>query len=126
MLGTPDIVDAVMTPTSDHTTTGYEEAVANSENNLDKNMKGATNPGSVYWLFLIIVIYVVWGYWQDKGIGETSKFANIKLNLHNMVTTTLSVVIGFNVLNVFLTKIGAMNIPLLSRGAGAILPLFHL
>lgn len=98
-----------------------------SINNVEENTKWAVTPGSVYWLFLLTLVYVLWGYWQNKeGARESLSPGDLKNNLGNIVKITLAVAIGFNIMNVFLTKLAAMRIPVLSRIAGTFLPLFHL
>jgi hypothetical protein len=95
-------------------------------NNMQNNTQFATSPGSVYWLFLVTVIYVAWGYWQNReGYKESLKLGSIKMNLHNIVGITLAVIIGINFIQVFLTKLAAMRIPVLSKTAGTFLPLAH-
>ncbi len=96
-------------------------------NNMQNNTQLATSPGSVYWLFLVTIIYVVWGYWQNRDSAKTSLTpGSIKLNLHNIVGITLAVIVGMNFMQVFLTKLSAMRIPLISKTAGTFLPLTHL
>lgn len=111
---------------SDQQPVPMTQAPIETGNNMQNNTQLATSPGSVYWLFLITIVYFAWGYWQDKSVKENAKYSNIKINLHNIVGVTLGVVIGFNIMNVFLTKLSAMRIPLISKTAGTFLPLFHL
>lgn len=95
-------------------------------NNMQNNTQLANSPGSVYWLFLVTIVYIAWGYWQDKGMKESLTPGSLKLNLHNIVGITLAVIVGMNFIQVFLTKLAAMRIPLISKTAGTFLPLTHL
>lgn len=96
-------------------------------NNIQNNTQFATSPGSVYWLFLMAIVYVAWGYWQNRASATNSLSAgSIKLNLHNIVGVTLAVIVGMNFIQVFLTKLSLMRIPVLSKTAGTFLPLTHL
>jgi hypothetical protein len=106
----------VQAPTTDVT--------ADGNSNLAANTAGAKY--SVWWLMLIGVVYFIWGYIQNKKIGESLKPANIEANFHNIIVVSLSAIIGINVLNVVLTKLAAMRIPFLSRLAGSFLPLVSL
>lgn len=95
--------------------------------NIQNNTQFATSPGSVYWLFLITIVYVAWGYWQNReGYKESLTPGSIKMNLHNIVGITLAVIVGMNFVQVLLTKLSLMRIPILSKTAGTFLPLAHL
>jgi len=99
----------------------------NTGNNLQNNTQYATSPGSVYWLFLLAIVYVAWGYWQNReGYKKSLTPGTMVMNLHNIVGITLAVIIGMNITQVFLTKLAAMRIPFLSKAAGTFLPLSHL
>lgn len=96
-------------------------------NNLQNNTQFATSPGSVYWLFLLVVVYIGWGYWQNRdSYKESLTPGTMRANLNNIVGITLASIIGINIMQVFLTKLGAMRIPVLSKVAGTFLPLAHL
>jgi hypothetical protein len=96
-------------------------------NNMQDNTQFAISPGSVYWLFLMVLMYIAWGYWQNnQSPKEGLKYEDIKFNLHNIVGITLATTIGVNMVNVLLTKLSAMRIPVISKTAGTFLPLFHL
>jgi len=101
-------------------TATQDPASAHSEN-TDGNDKY-----SLFWLFGVVFLYFIWGWLQGRKLQGEIKPANIGANLHNIVVVTLSAVIGINLMNVFFTKISSMNIPLLSKFSGRMVPLFRL
>lgn len=95
--------------------------------NLEENTKLANKPGSIVWWLVLLAVYMAWDYFSNKGkLGEAIEPANVKTNWYNILWATVAVVLGVNFFNVLLTKLAAMRIPLLSKMAGALLPLFHL
>lgn len=92
-------------------------------NTLTENMSLGKNPGSVWWLLLMFVIYFVWDYAQGKKpIADAIEPSNIRANLHNMLVIGLAAAIFFNGANVVLTKLASMKIPVISKTAGTFLP----
>lgn len=95
--------------------------------NIEKNTELASKPGSIWWWVVVAALYVLWDYFQTRDkLSSALQPRNIRANLHNLIVVTIAAVIGINGFNVFLTKLAAMKIPLLSRAAGTVLPLFHL
>jgi hypothetical protein len=94
--------------------------------NIQENMQAANKPGSVVWLLLLGVLVAVYYYFYNKNWKEAISADGILAFLHQSFMTTLLVVVGINMANVFLTKLAAMKIPGISKAAGTFLPLFHL
>ena len=95
--------------------------------NIEENTRAATKPGSVYWWLTILGLYLLWDWYQNsEKVNEALKPRNIRANAHNILLITVAAVIGVNGMNILLTKLAAMKIPVLSKVAGAILPLYHL
>lgn len=83
--------------------------------------------GSLSWALLLLALYAFWGYWDEKkSVGKSFEIGELKANLSNFVKVTLIVVIGINLINVFLTKVASLRIPVVSKVAGAYLPLFSI
>lgn len=98
-----------------------------SGSNLEKNTELARKPGSVWWWLTLIGLYFAWDYFQTRGrLSDAIKPANIRANWHNLVVIGIAAVIVINGFNILLTKLAAMRIPVVSRVAGAFLPLFNL
>jgi len=89
------------------------------------NMSAAKTYSIAFWVGLLVV-YLAYDWLQNEKLKNTLEPANIRANAHNLILVTLAAVIGINGMNVLLTKLTAMRIPGLSKGAGSILPLFHL
>lgn len=98
---------------------------ANLEDNMELSKPG--KPGSIVWWGVIFAVYLFWDWFQTRDKVQTAiEPKNVRANLHNLVVVTFAAVIGINALNVFFTKLAAMRIPVVSRMAGTLLPLFHL
>jgi hypothetical protein len=94
---------------------------------IQENVALASQPGSIWWLMLILVVYLFWDWYQNReGIRESLSPSNIRANIHNLVVITLATVIGFNLGTVILTKLAGWRIPVISKAAGTLLPLFSI
>ena len=101
--------------------------ISTTGSNIEENTKAAKSPGSVYWWLTILGVYLAWDYVQNREkVSEAIKPRNLRANAHNLVLISAAAVIGINGMNILLTKLAAMRIPVLSKVAGAILPLYHL
>jgi hypothetical protein len=94
--------------------------------NIEENMQPAIKPGSIYWLLALWGIVGVYYYLYNAKWKDAVSKDGILTFLHQSFVTTALVVVGVNLANVFFTKLAALKIPLVSRGAGAMLTLFHL
>lgn len=102
-------------------------AATEQKSNIEKNMEPANKPGSIVWLLVILGVYLLWDYIQNKSsLSDSLDAANVRANVHNLMVIGFASVIFINLMNVLLTKLAALEIPLLSKTAGAMLPLFHL
>jgi len=91
------------------------------------NMSAAKSPGSIYWWVTLLLVYIGWDFFQNnEKVRNSLEPSNIRANIHNLVVIGLGSVIFINGGNVLFTKLAAMRIPVLSKIAGTILPLFHL
>lgn len=102
------------------------EGPAAGTSNLESNMELAKTPGSVWWLLLLGGLYFGYYVLFNRKLKEAISADAVLAFIHQAVTITVLAVVGVNLMNVFLTKLAAMRIPLLSRVAGTYLPLFHL
>lgn len=102
------------------------QAANSGGDNIAQNTKLAQTPGSLYWLLILTALYGIWGYWQNKNATEAFSPGEMRINLINFFKVTITVAIGFNLINVFLTKLSAMRLPLLSKLAGTFLPFFSI
>jgi hypothetical protein len=92
-----------------------------------ENMSAAKSPGSIVWWVTLLLVYIGWDFFQNnERIRNSLEPANIRANIHNLIVIGLGAVIFINGGNVLFTKLAAMRIPVLSRVAGTMLPLFHL
>lgn len=90
-------------------------------------MSWNTSAGSLFWALLLLGMYAFWGWLDEKKtMSKDFSAGELKANLSNFVKVTLIVVIGINLINVFLTKVADLRIPILSKVAGAYLPLFSI
>lgn len=94
--------------------------------NVEKNTDLAKKPGSVWWLMLMGVLYFGYYVLYNKKLKDAVDKDALLAFLHQALGVTVLAVVGVNVMNVFLTKLSAMRIPVLSKMAGTFLPLFHL
>jgi len=94
--------------------------------NIQENMQPAAKPGSVVWLLTLLALMAGYYWLYNKKLKEIISADAILSFAHYALATTLAVVVGVNLFNVFLTKMAAMKIPGISKAAGAFLPLFHL
>jgi hypothetical protein len=120
--GTLD-ADQIITPS---TSTIAAAATPTTGSNLEANMQPAKTPGSLVWLLSLAALYFVYYYFYNKKWKEVINADAVLSFLHNALTVTILAVVGINLMNVFLTKVGALKIPFLSKAAGTMLPLFHL
>ena len=90
------------------------------------NMSAAKNPGTIVFWVGMLIVYLLYDWLQNEKLKDTLEPHNIRANIHNLLVVTIAAVIGINGGNVLLTKLAAMQIPGASKGAGTILPLFHL
>lgn len=102
------------------------EGPAAGVSNIEENIQLARKPGSVWWLMLLGILYFGYYVLYNRKLKEAISADAFLAFLHQAVSITVLAVFGINVMNVFLTKISAMRIPLFSRMAGTLLPLFHL
>lgn len=114
--------DNIVAPSTD--TTAAAPAAPGS--NVEDNTSLAVKPGSLWWLILLTGLYILyyWGY--NKKWRESVTSSAFFSFLHNAFSITILAVVGVNLINVFLTKLSALKIPVISRVAGTFLPLFHL
>lgn len=111
------------------TDTSLSVTAANPANNADRAslFSYTYKVGSLTWALLLLVLYVVWGYWDEKKTAaKTLGVGEIKANLSNFFKITIVVVIGINLINVFLTKLATLRIPVISNVAAAYIPLFSM
>lgn len=95
--------------------------------NLQQNTEAANKPGSIVWWIILLLVYIGWDYVQTKDKVQTAlEPANVRANLHNIVVIGFAAVIFINGMNVLCTKLAAMKIPIISKAAGTLLPLFNL
>jgi len=81
---------------------------------------------SVWFWVGLLGLYFLWDYIQSRrGIQESLEPANIRANFHNLLVIGIGAVVTIKGMNVFLTKLASMKIPVVSRLAGILLPLFH-
>lgn len=98
-----------------------------ASDNTGENLDAGRQVGSVWFWFVLFLLYLVWDYiYSKKTVMDSIKPANIRPNLHNLAVIGVGAVIFVNGFNVVLTKLAAFKIPGLSRVAGWFLPLFHL
>lgn len=98
-----------------------------SMTNLEENTQAGRKQGSIVWWLMLFLVYLGWDYIQTREkVTEAVQPRNIRANIHNLAVIGLAAVLFINGANVLLTKLSAMRIPLISKGAGALLPLFHL
>lgn len=96
------------------------------QTNLSENTKIA-NKHSIWFWGGLLALYFFWDYIQTRrNVQESLEPANIRANLHNLVVIGIGAVVVINGMNVFLTKLASMKIPVVSKIAGNLLPLFHL
>lgn len=116
-----------LTPASNSTNTNTnisangDAGISNTQKNTDGNSQV-----SVWWVFMLAAMYFIWGYLQHKTLKEDLSPQNIGANLHNMLVITFAAAIGINILNVFFTKLAALNIPGLSAFSGRMIPMVRL
>jgi len=95
----------------------------NTQDNLEKGRE----PGSIAWWLVLVGVYFVFDYLMNRDkVFEAVQPRNIRANLWNLAIIGTACLIFVNGGNVLFTKLSAMRIPIISRVAGAILPLFHL
>ena len=101
--------------------------VSTPSTNLEENVQAANKPGSIIWWVVLLVVYIVWDYFQTRDKIQTAlEPSNVRANLHNIIVIGFAAVIFINGMNVLCTKLAALKIPVVSRAAGAMLPLFNL
>lgn len=119
--------NGIMAPQPVETEAVATPSTMGETSNLEKNTEYANKPGSIVWWLVLLGIYMAWDYFSNREkLGESIKPANIRTNWYNILWATVAVVLGVNFFNVLLTKLAAMKIPVISKAAGTILPLFHL
>lgn len=95
--------------------------------NLEENVQAANKPGSIIWWVVLLVVYIAWDYFQTRDkIQSALEPSNVRANLHNIVVIGFAAVIFINGMNVLCTKLAALKIPMVSKAAAAMLPLFNL
>lgn len=95
--------------------------------NIEDNLVKGRAPGSIAWWLVLVGIYFVFDYLMNRDkVFEAVQPRNIRANLWNLAIIGTACLIFVNGGNVLFTKLAAMKIPIVSRVAGAILPLFHL
>jgi len=115
--------DQIITPSASSTAGA---ASGSNGSNVDENMSLAKKPGSVWWLMLLTALYFFYYYMYNRKWKEAINADAVLAFLHNALSITIMAAVGFNIINVFLTKLAAMKIPGISKVAGTFLPLFHL
>jgi hypothetical protein len=110
----------------DYGASSTPDYVAKPNDSLDATTSNLTwsKKFSLYWLLMMAILYGIWGYLQNRETSENFKAGEMKINLENFVKVTIAVVIGVNFITVFLTKLASLRIPVISKGAGALLPIF--
>jgi hypothetical protein len=114
--------DNVATSATDQTAA----APAQTGSNLAQNTTAANSPGSVYWLLLLTGLYFIYYYWYNRSWKESINKDAVLSFLHQACSVAILAAVGINIINVLLTKLAALKIPVLSKVAGTFLPLFHL
>lgn len=114
--------DEIVAPSSAATAA----APAAPGSNVDDNMQLAKQPGSVYWLLLLAALYGIYYWMYNVKWKEAVNTSALLAFLHNALSITILATVGVNLINVFLTKLAALKIPVISKTAGTFLPLFHL
>jgi hypothetical protein len=95
-----------------------------TEENLQKGREGG---GSMMWWLVLVGFYFVFDWLMNRDkVFDAVQPRNIRANLWNLAIIGTACLIFVNGGNVLFTKLTAMKIPIVSRVAGAILPLFHL
>ena len=76
----------------------------------------------------LLILYFAWDYFvlKNKKIDENLDPANIRANLYNMTFIGLAAVLFINGFKVLLVKVGSFEIPIISKLAKRLLPLFQL
>lgn len=124
MLGSMRYPGPVPTDPVEATSTPVEAATGS---NMEENTRLANKPGSIVWWTVLLGIYLAWDYFANREkLWQAIEPANIRTNWYNILWATVAVVLGVNMFNILLTKLAAMRIPLVSKAAGTVLPLFHL
>ena len=101
--------------------------VSTPSTNLEENVQAANKPGSIIWWVVLLVVYIAWDYFQTRDkIQSALEPSNVRANLHNIVVIGFAAVIFINGMNVLCTKLAALKIPVVSKAAAAMLPLFNL
>jgi hypothetical protein len=99
---------------------------AGGQDNVSENMKAAKK-GSIWFWTALLALYFIWDYVQSHAkIKESLEPKNIRANFHNLAIIGIGAAVFINGMNVLLTKLASMRIPLLSKAAGSMLPLFNL
>lgn len=101
-----------------------EVAAPATGNNLAENTQPAKH--SIMWWLMLAVLYFIWDFVQTRNkVTEAIQPRNIRANAHNLLVIGVGAVVFLKGANVLLTKLAAMRIPVVSRIAGAFLPLFN-
>jgi hypothetical protein len=101
--------------------------VSTPSTNLEENVQAANKPGSIIWWVVLLAVYIAWDYFQTRDkIQSALEPSNVRANLHNIVVIGFAAVIFINGMNVLCTKLAALKIPVVSKAAAAMLPLFNL
>ena len=115
-------------------TAGYAEPMSNGEDAGKMSVTAeaveddkAKNNSLYFWLGLG-ALYIIWDYFvlRNKTLSEAIEPANIRTNLYNIMFTGFAAVIFVNGMKVLLVKVVAFKIPVLSKLAQMLLPLFQL
>lgn len=118
---------AIGTPI-DPVNTEQQIPVNSPNSNIGQNTEAAAKAGgSIIWWVILFGVYLFWDYIQTREkVSDAVKPRNVRANIHNMAVIGFATIIFINGGNVLLTKLAAMRIPGISKGAACLLPLFHL
>ena len=123
-----NIINGADRPAPPSPTQNVEEVkdIKMNRNEISEEKKGGIST-LAFWLSLGL-LYVIWDFivLRNTKINEIVKPSNIRANLYNIVLIGTASVIFINGFKVFLVKVGALKIPLISPLADRLLPLFQL
>lgn len=83
----------------------------------------ASTVAPVIGLGMIAALYFIFSYAQDKtGIAASLSRGNIKANLHNILVSTLAVIIGTNLFKILFGKMVESNVGIFQKIGGIFYP----
>lgn len=95
--------------------------------NIKDNAKPAIKPGSIYWWLTLLGLLIAWSWARyRRSLKETVEIPALLEAFETVAFIGVAAAIAINGIQVLLTKLAAMRIPIISKVAGTLLPLFHL